>query len=87
MCASCLLIVAARLFYVRWRSLVGPYRKPLRFRVGEAALLRWASEDMIFDDEELDIMGTGSGSLTTSEEIPLNPSPTKSFIIQYGSAR
>jgi hypothetical protein len=87
MCASCLLIVAARLFYVQWRRLVRPYRKPLRFRVGEAALLRWASEDMIFDDEELDTMATASASLTTSEEIPLNPSPTKSFVIQYGSAQ
>lgn len=75
-----MLIVAARQFYVRWRRPVRSYRKPLRFHVGEATLLRWASEDMIFDNEELDTIANGN------EEIPLNPSPTKGFVIQYGSS-
>ncbi|OAX40961.1 hypothetical protein K503DRAFT_864245 [Rhizopogon vinicolor AM-OR11-026] len=81
---SSLLMIAVTLFYIRWQKLVRSYRKPSRFRVGEAALLRWASEDMIFDDEELDTVVI---DLATGEEIPLNPSPTKSLVVQYGTTQ
>jgi hypothetical protein len=80
--ASSVLIITTRLFYVRLWVLPRSYQKPNRFRVSETILLRWAREDMIFDDEEEDTMVNGGG-----EEIPLKPSPRKNFVIQYGSAQ
>ncbi|KAG2143303.1 hypothetical protein BD769DRAFT_1636914 [Suillus cothurnatus] len=74
------ILLMARLFYVRLWVLPRSYQKPNRFRVSETILLRWAREDMIFDDEEEDTMVNGGG-----EEIPLKPSPRKNFVIQYGS--
>ncbi|KAG1723068.1 uncharacterized protein EDB91DRAFT_1254249 [Suillus paluster] len=82
---SSILIVATRLLYARLRGLVRSYLKPNRFRVGETMLLRWAHEDMAFDDEEEDTMV--NGIVATGEEIPLKPSPRKNFVIQYGSAQ
>lgn len=78
---SSVLIIATRLFYARLRGLLRSYQKPNRFRVGETMLLRWAHEDMNFDDEEEDTMVNGG------EEIPLKPSPRKNFVIRYGSAQ
>lgn len=84
---SSVLVIATRLFYARLRGLLRSYQKPNRFRVGETMLLRWAHEDMNFDDEEEDTMVNGGDGLITGEEIPLKPSPRKNFVIQYGSAQ
>ncbi|KAG1767074.1 hypothetical protein EDD22DRAFT_876352 [Suillus occidentalis] len=84
---SSVLIIATRLFYARLRGLLRSYQKPNRFRVGETMLLRWAHEDMNFDDEEEDTMVNGGDGLITGEEIPLKPSPRKNFVIRYGSAQ
>ncbi|KAG2142976.1 hypothetical protein DEU56DRAFT_792773 [Suillus clintonianus] len=84
---SSVLIIGTRLFYARLRGLLRSRLKPNRFRVGETMLLRWAREDMNFDDEEEDTMVNGSNGVIAGEDIPLKPSPRKNFIIQYGSAQ
>ncbi|KAG1830461.1 hypothetical protein EV424DRAFT_294529 [Suillus variegatus] len=84
---SYVLIIATRLYYPRLRGLLRSYQKPNCFRVGETVLLRWAREDMDFDDEEEDTMVNGSDGLIRGEEIPLKPSPRNNFVLQYGSAQ
>ncbi|KAG1898745.1 uncharacterized protein F5891DRAFT_1042205 [Suillus fuscotomentosus] len=84
---SYVLIIATRRYYPRLRGLLRSYQKPNCFRVGETVLLRWAREDMDFDDEEEDTMVNGSDSLIRGEEIPLKPSPRNNFVLQYGTAQ
>ncbi|CCM03455.1 uncharacterized protein FIBRA_05588 [Fibroporia radiculosa] len=61
----------------------------LRSRVGERALVRWASEDFVFDAGEEDTMVNAEGDLDAialDEQIPLKPSPRRSVVSNYGTA-
>lgn len=59
-----------------------------RFRVGEHVLLRWAQEDMRYEDgeEELMVNGERDPIFVDEEQIPLKPSPRKGHVPSYGSA-
>ncbi|THH30960.1 hypothetical protein EUX98_g3214 [Antrodiella citrinella] len=60
-----------------------------RFRVGENVLLRWAQEDMGYENDEEDLMVNGERDpifFQDDEQIPLKPSPRKGLVPTYGSA-
>ena len=60
-----------------------------RFRVGEHVLLRWAQEDMGYENGEEDHMVNGEQDpdfYADEEQIPLKPSPRKGHVPSYGSA-
>jgi hypothetical protein len=65
------------------RQFVSLHVKPIRFRVGEGRLVRWAQEDMEFLEGEVDFMVNGD---MDDEQIPLKPSPrlSRSFA-NYGT--
>jgi len=81
------LIILGFLFYhpptfILW--FIATYLKPIRFRVGEGRIVRWAQEDMGFFEDEEDVMVNGG----VEEQIPLKRTrPQHRLFADYGSAR
>ncbi|OCH88027.1 hypothetical protein OBBRIDRAFT_758909 [Obba rivulosa] len=93
--SACMIFVVLYLLYFppralrrRVSSFVKTHPALQRFRVGERVLVRWAYEDLGFEDGEEDVMVNAAGNAAELEEqIPLKPSPRmKNGVTHYGSA-
>ncbi|KAF8839785.1 hypothetical protein BDN67DRAFT_969532 [Paxillus ammoniavirescens] len=85
--SSGLVLVATMLILLRSPSkhLCGKRFAPSRFRISEARLLQWASEDAELVESAEDV--NGGDDLINDESIPLKPTPRKNISVHYGSAQ